>query len=287
MPIPILTYHSLHAPGHEYATNDHVALATDLNLLHELDFDVVSARTVAEALADPESHPEIWSRRVAAITFDDGCDHDFVDFSFPGYGSLESFHTILVRHAETTGRSVHGTSFVIASPTARAILDKVCIAGRDQWRDAWWRAADRSGFLEIANHSWDHTHPELDFVTVSSGKKGEFHCIDNWSDADMQIMQAELYVRHVTGRGNPGLFAYPYGHCPDFLAETYFPHHRNTFAGAFGTGGAYVLSETSRWHIPRFVCGEHWSSPEELGTILQWRGISLSIPIGVSLWCAP
>src|SRR5204863_298793 len=77
------------------------------------------------------------------------------------------FYTILRENGASTGRDwpqPTGTAFVIASPEARAVLDRTCIAGLNQWRDVWWAEAAQTGILEIGNHSWDHTHPTLDSV---------------------------------------------------------------------------------------------------------------------------
>ncbi len=268
--IPILTYHSLHAPGHDYHTNDHVALEADLELIRELGFTPISLQAVADWL-NPASTCTLNQGHYIGISFDDGCDHDFYDFSYPGIPTLISFYNLLLSNNSKYADAppLKATSFVIASPQARDILDKACIAGRDQWRDCWWKEADQSGIIQIANHSWDHTHPELDFVAQHTQTKGNFYCIDNRHDADMQILQAEWYIRHKLGNRSAGLFAYPYGHVNTFLSQQYFPNHADTFTGAFGTGGQYVTQSTDCWNIPRFVCGDHWNSPGELKVILQ------------------
>ena len=48
--IPILTYHALHAPGWDYDSNDHVALATDLALLRQLDYRIVPLSVLVQHL---------------------------------------------------------------------------------------------------------------------------------------------------------------------------------------------------------------------------------------------
>lgn len=267
--IPILTYHSLHAPGNDYSSNDHIALEQDLKTIRLHGFTPLPLSKIANWL-DSSRHHDLLGTRYVGISFDDGCDHDFVDFSYPGIDTLHSFYTILhtnnqANPGETTASA---TSFVIASPQARSILDKECIAGRDQWRDEWWKSAQDTGLITIANHSWDHTHACLGFVAQQSQQKGNFYCIDNFHAADMQILQAEWYIKHQLDNQSSGLFAYPYGHHNPFLVDDYFPHHKNTFNAAFTTGGEYVTQETNRWCIPRFVCGEHWQQSDQLEAIL-------------------
>lgn len=48
MPIPVLAYHALHAPGKDYPSNDHVALEVDLKLIRRLGFKVAPLREIAE-----------------------------------------------------------------------------------------------------------------------------------------------------------------------------------------------------------------------------------------------
>ncbi len=270
MKIPILTYHSLHAPGNDYHDNDHVALEADLQLIRQYGFTPISLKTITDWL-NPALEFTLAEGLYIGISFDDGCDHDFFDFSYPGIPTLKSFYNILLANNDihTDAPAFTATSFVIASPHARSILDQVCIAGRNQWRDNWWCDANQTGLISVANHSWDHTHPGLDFVAQHEQTRGNFHCINNWHDADIQILQAEWYIQHKLGTQTDGLFAYPYGHTNTFLTEEYFPYHASTFAGAFDASGEYVSATTNCWKIPRFVCADHWTQPQQLETILQ------------------
>ncbi|MFK8013359.1 MAG: polysaccharide deacetylase family protein [Marinicellaceae bacterium] len=261
--IPILTYHALHAPGWEYWTNDHVALETDLQLIKQLGFEVVSLVEIVDFLKNNKPWP---TKPVIGLSFDDATDHDFKDWSHPAYGYLKSFYT-LIKEATTEGFNPKATSFVIASAKARAILDKTCIAGRKQWNDDWWLNAAQSGILDIGNHSWDHTHVNLDIVANADQIKGRFDQINNLNDANLQIQQAETYIRSVIGDLSSRLFAYPYGDHNNYLIDEYFPTNKMLNA-AFITGGEYVTPESNIWKIPRFVCGENWKRPEELEKIL-------------------
>lgn len=161
-------------------------------------------------------------------------------------------------------------SFAIADPDARAQIDRACLAGRGHWRDTWWAEAAQSDVLRIAVHSWDHTHVAVTSIRQREQKKGTFLGIDNEADADVQITAAQRYIWFRTAGMSAPYFAYPYGEAPDYLRREYFPGfpERHRIRAAFGTQGAYAAPGLDRWHIPRFVCGQHWRSPEELQAIL-------------------
>jgi hypothetical protein len=273
-PIPVLAYHALHAPDRDYAANDHVALEEDLTLIRKLGFKVAPLLEIA-ARTWNEAPSRLDSARWVGLSFDDGPDFDYLDIpAHPHLGYVKSFYTILKQSGATIRRDwpqPTGVAFVIASPEARAVLDKTCIAGLDQWRDVWWAEAARTGILEIGNHSWDHTHPTLETVAQREQRKGTFKGIDNLADADAQIIQANDYIQRLTHGRAARLFAYPYGETTDYLVEEYFPNNmaRHRMLAAFSTGGEYVTHASSRWSIPRFMCGLHWKSPDELEKILR------------------
>lgn len=268
--IPILTYHALHAPGWEYSTNDHVAFEHDLGCIRALGFRVASLVDIAECVIS-ETVDRLAAERVVGVSFDDGTDHDWHDFSHPGYGELKSMATILREQGGDLGwgtLQANATSFVIVSPEARTTLDRTCIAGREQWRETWWREAAESGVLTIANHSWDHAHIALDRVAQRDNVRGDFRAIDSFVDAERQIGHAERYLRDRLGPHANGLFAYPYGQSNSYLVEEYLPRQELVRA-AFVEGGRYVTPETGRWTIPRFSCQSSWQSPAGLRAILE------------------
>ncbi len=92
--VPVLTYHSLHAPGWSYVENDHIALAEDLRAIHRAGLSVVPLTEIVDRLLDKD---RAWFEAggKVGLSFDDGCNHDFIDFEFPGLPTLESFHTVL------------------------------------------------------------------------------------------------------------------------------------------------------------------------------------------------
>lgn len=72
---------------------------------------------------------------------------------------------------------------------------------------------------------------------------------------------------------NPGtqFFAYPYGETSDYLIHEYLPAQTaNPFVlAAFGTQGGVMTEASNRWHLPRYVCGFHWKTPEAFAEVLR------------------
>ncbi len=270
--VPVLTYHSLHAPGNDYLSNDHIALEDDLALIRSLGFTIIPLGFIVKCLLDGIT-TNLKGRRLLALSFDDGSDHDYIDFVYPGIPTLKSFYTLLLEHRALINygqaQLLNATSFVIASPEARTVLDHSCIAGRDQWRDVWWKEAHDSKVLDIANHSWDHCHPSLERVALRNQDKGSFYGVDNYEDANQQILAAELFISEKLMGQTTGLFAYPFGEWNNFLVHEYFPKNTDTFTAAFTTDGDYITADSNRWCLPRFVCGEHWRSTTELADLLR------------------
>ncbi len=268
--IPILTYHSLNTRGKTYSTNDHVALESDLVTLKSLGYRVLPLPQLIDRFLEGRLDA-YGDNPICAITFDDGVLHDFADFYHPNQGLLKSFARILSGAAEahlSGWEFVPATSFVIASPEARAELDITCIAGRNQWHDHWWQEAIDHYHFDIGNHSWNHTHPALEEVQNETGMAGNFFCINEPERAKEQILRAEEYLATKLGSARSRLFAYPYGHVPDYLREEFFPAHSAEFKAAFATGGDYFCQQSPRWALPRFVCGEDWKTPADFEAIL-------------------
>ena len=89
----VLTYHSGNITGNDYATNDLVALAQDLEWLHAEGIPIVPARQIVDALV--ERRIEGLPDRIAALTLDDGLDFDFIDLVHPFHGPQRSVETLL------------------------------------------------------------------------------------------------------------------------------------------------------------------------------------------------
>jgi peptidoglycan/xylan/chitin deacetylase (PgdA/CDA1 family) len=73
--VPILTYHSIHVDGADYASNDHIGLAEDLELIHALGWQVIGLNKLVQELISGD-----WTalpQRSVAITLDDGSWFDW------------------------------------------------------------------------------------------------------------------------------------------------------------------------------------------------------------------
>ena len=260
-PALVLCYHSTNVNGHDYAANDHVALRADLGAIEERGLRVVHALdAVREPLCDA---PRV------AITFDDGMILDAIDFEHPRWGHQDSFLRILSEYHGAGGQRCVAASFVIASPAARAELDRKDFLGLNVWHDDWWPEAVASGHLTIQNHSWDHNHPSLERSVQRNNQRGSFRCIDTEADALAEIAQASDYIEQRCGR-RPTLFAYPWGEDNPYLVNQFLPQ----YAARLGIEGAFVTStpthgEFDRWRIPRPVCGSDWRSPDEFLALLD------------------
>lgn len=264
--IRVLCYHSNNISGNDYANNDHVALAEDIKLLHALGIPIVPLSMIVAGLGSEE----VFSSPAVALSCDDGTWFDWHDVDHPKFGPQTSFRNILERERPHQP-DLQMTSFVIASPEARTHLDQTCLVGLGWMGEDWWAAAEHSGVITIENHSWDHNHdslaPAVDFPEVS---RGGFRQIDSERIADFQIRQAQRYLNKFRS-SRPGLFGYPYGEYNDYLAEEYFPRFGAEIgiAAAFTTDPAPITPTSNRWRLPRYVCGWHWKSPEDLLRILQ------------------
>lgn len=269
MRVPVLTYHSNNITGNDYASNDHVALAEDLRLIHRRGLRIVPLARVVDVLLG-EAPPAAVDNALA-ISFDDGSWFDWHDLDHPTCGPQRGFAGILRDFAAATDASVHATSFVIVSPAARAILDRTCLIGRGWWTDTWWPHAQREGLVAIESHSWDHNHHTLPATVQHAQRKGTFRSIDRWADADAEIRQAGDWLDAHCAPHRTSLFAYPYGETSSYLVEHYLPRfaHEHRLRAAFATAAAPVEATSARWNLPRYVCGQHWRDPAELDRLLD------------------
>ena len=278
----ILTYHSHHIAGSDYASNDHIALAVDLRVIDSAGFRIISLMELVDRFlalqgGDPEA---VDHGQVCALTFDDGPEYDAVDHHHPTLGVQRSFLRILQEFEEsadcTHQTNVCATSFVIASPEARRCLEAATPSGlyylrQGSLNDDWWSGAIDSGKIAIANHSWDHLHPALARVAHSRQAKGDFAEVDNEHDADMQIDAAARYIDRRTGERASPLFAYPFGRYNPYLVDDYFPSNRSRHGvrAAFTVDGRPLHLLENRWKLPRYSCGSNWTTPHELAKLLN------------------
>jgi peptidoglycan/xylan/chitin deacetylase (PgdA/CDA1 family) len=254
-----------------YAENDHLALAADLETIHGAGFRVIPLSRVVDwhkgKLVDEDVS------RSVAITLDDGSWFDYYDLDHPTCGMQRSMINILrdfnVRN--TPPEKVHATSFVISSPEARSSLDKSCMIGKDWWGDQWWADAASSGIMDVGCHSWDHVHTELDQVKQKDQIKGDFSKVNNFTDCEVQFTRAGEYIGEVLKGKRPTLFAYPYGSASQYAVDEYLPGYqsRHQFRAAFKIAPKAVSKKDNIWLLPRFVCGLDWVTPQGLKEILS------------------
>lgn len=230
----------------------------------------VSALKLVTALREQRTHelPD----RCAVLTLDDGPLFDFESVDYPPYGQQRSMLEIIKSvHKSKFGLKlgvppVVGTSFVIASDATRKRI--ATAMGDEHWlTDRWWWSAQRSGYLDIGSHSWNHVHPFSSYAKSRPEMVETFWRVETEEEAELQVIEGSRSVRVRTMHDAARLFAYPYGQYSGYLIAEFLPK-QNEVWGAFTTQPEYVHPGTSLWTIPRFVCNDHWRSPSELLSIL-------------------
>jgi peptidoglycan/xylan/chitin deacetylase (PgdA/CDA1 family) len=275
----ILTYHSHHVQGPDYARNDHVALPQDLVTIARAGGRIVSLATLVAAIEAHQAGAGAVDATLVALTFDDGPVWDYADFDHRSFGPQRGFANAMRDFMSTQGGRAQpetcATSFVIASPEARRAMESTFDAEYTfltpgAMNDDWWQPAIATGLIAIGNHSWDHLHPALDRVAHSRQARGDFTQVTNAGDADAQIRAATDYINSRTGGRASPFFAYPYGHCNDYLATEYLPREGRAMGlrAAFTTEPKVIDGTQNLWRLPRFTCGHHWRTPEALAAIL-------------------
>lgn len=273
--VPVLTYHAVNIAGNEYANNDHVAFAADLRLIHDLGLRIVPVHWVGDQLLGTANRD---LSGCVALTCDDGSDLDYFDVDHPTHGPQRSLFNCMAdftaAHGAAAQPDLHLTCFVIASPEARAHLDRNCLAGHGWMSDRWWKPALQTGRIAIENHSFDHNHAAIPSPGIDGMERGSFHPVDSYARADAEIAQATRLIDAAIAPQRTTLFCYPYGNVTDYLRTEYLPRHRDEHGmrAAFGDGAAAVTQASDRWNLPRYICGHHWKSPQELSAILHEIG---------------
>lgn len=278
----VLTYHSHRVQGPDYARNDHVALPVDLLTITHAGARIVPLATLVSTIEEHQAGTGTAGvgATLVALTFDDGPVWDFADFDHPVLGNQRSFtNTMRDFRAMDAGRAqpdLAATSFVIASPAARRVMESTFDAEYTFLQagalgDDWWAEAIDTGLISIGNHSWDHLHPALETVAHSRQVRADFMQVSTLADANAQIRDAMTYINSRTGGRAAPYFAYPFGHCNDYLADVYLPSEGKAVGlrAAFTTDPKAIDGSQSVWRLPRFTCGHHWRSPEGLAAILD------------------
>jgi hypothetical protein len=257
--VPVLTYHSQNIFGNDYATNDRLALASDVQAISQAGMRVISLSDFVDWLIG--NLPETAVENSVVLTSDDAPIFDYEDVEYRDFGLQISTRTIL------RNTPAHITLFAIASPQAREEIGRDALDDGTYMTSRWWREADQSPWAAIENHGWDHCHPA---VSNPVGGTGTFFGVSDYESCDGQVNKAADQIAAVTGR-RPNLFAYPYGEASDYLMSSYLPEHENEHGmrAAVSTNPEYACRASSRWDIPRFIFGRDWSSPAALQAILE------------------
>ena len=271
--IPVLTWHGYNVFGNAYETNDLIAFGEDLRTLDDAGFAVVPLVDVARWVRGEPVDFLQQGRPVVALSCDDGTDYDWRDMVHLEFGAQKSFASRMrVFQAERAGAqpTLNMTSFVIASPSARAQIDSGAMRAQGALNDDWWRAANASGLITIESHGWDHNHPNVSPVVQRDQRTGDFFAIDTFAECDMQVRAASLFIESMSGR-KPALFAYPWTQASDYMRHDYMPKFAETHdvMAAFGGQSDYVTQHSDRWYLPRFVFGPDWKSADGLRAILR------------------
>lgn len=272
MKIPILAYQPMYIHGNDYGNNHLRALASDLEQLTRAGFRILPLHAIVERwLGGREAELD---GRIVALTCDDAADFAWEDLPHPSAGPQRSVASVLREFiAANPGKQpdLNATCFEIVSPEARAALDATCMIGKGWWGDGWWPQAAASGLLQVGNHSWDHNHESLPAGMSSAAWRGTFAVVDSKELADREIARAAEYLAARAPNAGAALFAYPYGESNPYLAGEYFPQYGEALGikAAFTAQPAFLEPGTSRWEIPRFVCGRDWSSPDGLAILLE------------------
>lgn len=267
--IPILAYHATRVGTGAYGTDDPCTLREDLKLLWRSGWRVISLHAIARALITGTLDG---LEKCVGLSFDDGTDLDWRDVEHPTLGRLRGMAGILTDSAAGFSCAAPpATSFVIAGPGPRRELDARCLDGAGWWGEDWWGDAVKAS-IAVENHSWDHHHELVSAPPGDEQPRGTFATITTWAQCDYQIRQAADYLdQRLRPAHRCSLFAYPYGEYSEYLAECYLPEyqHQHRQAAAFTTGGEPVHAGSDRWRLPRFVCGQHWRTPEDFQAILR------------------
>lgn len=257
---------------HSGNSGDYQVLPEVFRWLRKEKIDVIPLLSMAEALVDHKL--ETLPSRACSITFDDGMDMDYVDVVHPTHGHQPSFASIMkqaVREAQDAGEdwAIHATSFVIASPVARALIQEREMLGYPWMSDRWWNLAISSGQFHIGSHSWDHVNRSLDTVAQRNQIKGDFAAIDCYEDADVQIRKAREMIERIASNAGTCLFAYPYGQRSPYLVDEYFPNFKaeHKTLAAFTGDPEPITASTNRWEIPRYGFDDAWRDLDDLARI--------------------
>lgn len=289
--VPVLTYHSWDNRYDEASQTCDVeseALARDLKVIYDEGYTVIPAYWLAEWVRGWRSGATLPEKSVV-ITLDDGYDGDYLDNAEPHHpcAPIRSVRAVLEEAALWDWGAPddmpvpHATTFVIASPAARALINK-----EGHMQENWWPAAANHPLMEVQNHGLDHDHetiPEgtydekIDVFLPAGGGKPQMTSmrIDTLQEASDYIGLAGQYISDKIGVG-ADLVAYPFGPASDYMINDYMPSQYSSHGAiaAFCAGGEYVTRDSNPYCLGRFIHRSSpayggWRNAEELRAILR------------------
>lgn len=274
MKVPILTYHACNVSGNTYPTNDQIALDEDLRLLAAKGWKVIALHDLIDCLRG-ESQRDL--HRCVVLTCDDGTLADVQPLEFPEHGLQPGLLGVLQSFVATSPSAfpeLQLTSFVIADPETRGLLDRDCLFHRGWMGEEVWSMANASRLMRIECHSWDHNHSILPSPGPDGMLRGDFFVVDNAIRARHEIDRSLDYLNARLDDKPCRVFAYPYAQVNDFLRDDYLPRNAERLGLRAAVGGTPepVTMSSHLWDLPRYICGPHWHSPAGLEAILDECG---------------
>ena len=284
--VPVLLYHSRTVgPNCDANDTDVLAFERDVKILRQRGYvlrpllEVVYWRL---GIWRGDQLPD----KVAAITFDDGFDRDWMSsipsrVRYPAYpcADLPSVRGI----AEGDG-NIPVTFFVIASRAVRVGIQP------DHMGDNWWQSAQRHYLFDIGNHSIDHDHQSVTGQLVdtdigatlpaSGHADGRWHGEDNplrWTNYAAASLAVEQSARAIYSRTEvwPPLFAHPMGVVSPYMRDVYLPNYKHqhgtlaAFCTEDGTSERLVRKTSYRWCLPRIGHGVSWRTGDDLNRLID------------------
>ncbi len=286
--VPVLLYHSRTAgPNCDADDTDVLAFERDVEILRKRGYVL---RPLIEVVY---WRLGIWRGdqlpgKVAAITFDDGFDRDWMSgipsmVRNPGYPCP---YLLSVREI-AEGYNVPVTFFVIASRVVRQGIQP------DYFGDNWWQSAQNHRLFDIGNHSIDHdhqsiTHPLVDddigaTLPASGHADNRWRGEDNplrWTNYAAASLAVEQSAKAIHSRTEvwPVLFAHPMGVVSPYLRNTYLPQFQTqhgtlaAFCTEAGTSELLVRKSSDRWCLPRIGHGVSWVTGDDLNRLIDgWK----------------
>lgn len=283
--VPVLLYHSRNVgPDCSPDDTDVLAFERDIQILRSEGYVIRPLLEVAYW------HTGRWSGtqlpdKVAAISFDDGFDRDWLSkipspVAYPDYPcpDLPSVKQIAEEY------TVPVTFFVIASRPVRELIQP------DYMGDNWWREAEKHPLFMIGNHSLDHEHravehqiydPAIPALMPAAGHADGIWRGQNdpgrWTNypaATFAIQRSARRIREAIGNWPP-LFAHPMGYASGYVQDVYLPHYGRehhtlaAFCTTAGTPELFLTRASDTWCLPRMGHLSEWRTGDELRAILR------------------